>query len=355
MNYAAMNVGFCAGFFISGFFDFANQYQNLFWASLSTNIITLLLTIFSWQSLKDKTTTLAKGTFSMTKNTRAMIALLTTFILLPILVLCFQYSDLSNHLVMVISISMFFIILYIGSKQKTKAAKQRINAFLILTVTSIIFWMIYFTGPMGITLFIKNNVDKSIGGFKVATQWIMNVNSFVIITGAPLTALLINKLKAKGINFSVTMQFIFAFIFLAASFFILSLGIFNSNQAGYVGLSWIILHLTLQAIGELLIGPVGYAMIGRLAPQHLQGLLMGTWMMVSGVSASLAHYFSNAMVKTEIVNPLVTNNNYYHVFNQLGSWAILGALLLLALLPILKKQIDNTNDAVNEPEFANAI
>ncbi|WP_447531318.1 POT-type proton-dependent oligopeptide transporter, partial [Legionella pneumophila] len=126
----------------------------------------------------------------------------------------------------------------------------------------------------------------------------------------PLLSTVLTKLQAKGYNISVTTQFVWAFLILAGSFFMLSGAILSSNSLGYSSIYWVILHFITQGIAELLIGPVGYAMIGKISPPQLQGVLMGTWMMVSGVSASLSHYFSNAMTKAESTNPLLSNGDY---------------------------------------------
>lgn len=121
--------------------------------------------------------------------------------------------------------------------------------------------------------------------------------------------MLLNKFQREGFKISIATQFVLAFGILACSF-LLSSGIIFANDLGYTSIYWIIAHFITQSLAELLIGPVGYAMIGRISPPQLQGILMGTWMMVSGVSASLSHYFSNAMVKSQATNPLVTNGDF---------------------------------------------
>ncbi|BCZ98035.1 hypothetical protein LEG80045_22910 [Legionella pneumophila] len=125
----------------------------------------------------------------------------------------------------------------------------------------------------------------------------------------------------------------------------LSIGTLSADNNGYVSVYWVMLHFTTQAIAELLIGPVGYAMIGRISPPQLQGVLMGTWMMVSGVSASLSHYFSNAMTKGESTNPLISNGDYQQVFNHLGFWALMGAVFLYLIAKRIKPVIDQKTDS----------
>lgn len=344
-SYSAMNVGFCAGFIISGFFDYSNHYQTLLYASIIPNLITILFMWGCWSNLNDQDTPLLKVKSRTSLNYKKTMGWGIILSLIPLILLCFYKAQFSNGLVVGLSVMMFFVILYLGYQQKSTVDQQKIITFLILTVTSILFWMIYFTGPMGITLFIKNNVDKHLFHYEMATQWIININSIVIIIGAPLLAMVLTRLEAKGYNISVTKQFTWAFLILAGSFFLLSGGIFCANKQGYISVHWMILHFTTQAIAELLIGPVGYAMIGRISPPQLQGVLMGTWMMVSGVSASLSHYFSNAMTKGESTNPLLSNGDYLHVFNQLGFWALLGAVFLYLISKKIRPVIEQKPDS----------
>ena len=87
-------------------------------------------------------------------------------------------------------------------------------------------------------------------------------------------------------------------------------------------------------------------MIGQLAPTHLQGVMMGAWMMMTGVAATASNYFSSRMIGSALSNdPLVTNERFSHVFSMLGWMAMLAALILVFLTPLLKRLIkDDTNE-----------
>ncbi len=343
-SYSAMNIGFFAGYIISGFYDHSNQYEHLFFVSAVINMMTVLFLAYSWKELNDHQTTLSLLKGKAEKRTKNLIGLVGILLLIPALIFCFYSAKLSNYLVTVLSIVMFFVILLLGFKQRQKTDQQKIMAYLVLTVTSIVFWMIYFTGPMGVTLFIKHNVDKQFLGYDLPTQWILNINSILIILGGPLMVFVLNKLQSLGYKISVTTQFVWAFLILALSFQFLACAANFSNGQGYSNLFWIVLHFVTQSIAELLIGPVGYAMIGRIAPVKLQGILMGTWMMVSGVSASLSHFFSNAMVKSNTTDPLLTNPDYLHVFNQLCVWALVGAGFLYFISGKIRVLIDDESE-----------
>jgi POT family proton-dependent oligopeptide transporter len=201
---------------------------------------------------------------------------------------------------------------------------------------------------MGITFFIKYNVNKHVFGGDLPTQWILNLNSIVVILGAPTMLWIINRLQLRGFKVSVCTQFTCAFLMLSLSFLFLSCAVIFSNNQGYCSLIWVVLYVIAQSIAELLIGPVGYAMIGRISPTKLQGILMGTWLMVSGTSASLSHFFSNAMIKTDAINPLLTNADYLCVFNQLCLWPLVGAIFLYLLRRIIMNVLsDNTKSEEN--------
>ncbi|WP_252580585.1 peptide MFS transporter [Legionella lytica] len=343
LSYAMMSIGFCAGYTLSGFFDYTNQYQGLFYIAILMDALTIFFILRYWSVLADITTPLAQVNASRRLRNNLIGAVLT-LCCIPLLMLFFKATELSNNLVITISSLMFLAILYLGVRQKYPKDKERIMAYLLLALVSVLFWMIYFTGPMGVILFIKNNTDRHLLGYEVATQWLLNINPLVIIICAPILSLTISSLQTR-FNFSVSVQFACGFILLGLSFFALACGIYFSRPDGLISLSWVIFYFIFQGISELLIAPVGYAMIGRIAPLHLQGLMMGSWMLVAGAAASLSHYFANEMVKNQAHTPNLANESYLPIFEQLGIWALAGAVFLFLISRKIKTFI---NQAVVE-------
>jgi dipeptide/tripeptide permease len=63
----------------------------------------------------------------------------------------------------------------------------------------------------------------------------------------------------------------------------------------FSGSPWLfarVAELRAENIGELLIMPIGYAMIGKLAPKQYQGVMMASWMLVTGLASLFAGDFS---------------------------------------------------------------
>ena len=157
MSYAAMNIGFTIGYIFSGLFDHSNQYENLFLIGCIVSTITIIIALFSWENLKDVSTKLAEFENRKDYLKNKCLGILASIVLIPIMIILFNYSELANILVVTISACMFMIILYLSFNQKNIKDMKNLKVFLVLTISSVIFWMIYYTGPMGVTLFIKNN------------------------------------------------------------------------------------------------------------------------------------------------------------------------------------------------------
>jgi POT family proton-dependent oligopeptide transporter len=142
LSYAAMNVGFFAGYISSGFFDFSNEYQYLFYACIMTNIITLLLLTKSWGNLTDGDTPLMQVKNQNQFMVKNSIGLTLVILLIPTMLLCLHSDKFSKGVVFALSFIMFGYILILGLKQKSIADKKKIRAYLILAMSSILFLVI---------------------------------------------------------------------------------------------------------------------------------------------------------------------------------------------------------------------
>lgn len=335
-NYAGMNVGFFVGFSLSGIFQLTQNYQQLFLLSSLGNLIALIICLSCWQQLADIGTSYSRKEKSSQKKSTYWgvgLILLLPFVLSKIL----QYADWANKLVIVTGLAMLFLILFIARQQPTKEAKNKIIAFAVLMIFGTVFWMLYQIGPMGLTVFIDHNVQREYADWIIPPQWFQNINTLTIVIGGPLLGLLFHRMRKNGMQINIPSQFAMALLFIGIAFVILPIGIACANSEGMVNPGWIVISYTLQSIGELLISPIGFAMIGFLAPSSLQGVMMGMWMLNTGVGATLSSYSSNLMISgQENISPIITNAGYSHVFLMLGLFAIGSSLALFVLVPKLR-------------------
>ena len=357
-NYSGMNIGFFVGFAIGGYFHLMHAYRELFLLSGLGNLVALVLTLYNWKILKDRDTTFVDADAAVKKKGR-LIGI--AFIVLLVLALrgLLQQTALCNQLILIIGAAMLALIMTLAIRQPGQTEKKKMWGYIILALASLIFWTLYQLAPMGLNLFIERNVDRHFLGLLIAPQWVQNINTIVIIFGGPLLSVVFTHLRDRGININIPLQFSFALLMIGIAFAILPIGIGMANAQGYVNFNWILVSYILQSVGELFISPIGYAMVGQLAPLRLRGLMMGSWMMITGISAILSDHFSKvALGSGDTINPLVTNANYSHTFGLLGWSAIFAGIFLFACIPLVarltqeKKSLTLKNELELQDEMA---
>lgn len=353
LNYTGMNIGFFVGFSLSGVFQLTQNYERLFLLSSLGNLIALVICLYCWGQLSDQ------GTFFSQKDKvarkRSNLLGMAMIIALPfVLSQLLQNADWARMLVMITGLAMIGLIIYKAKQQPTKIAQDKMLAFAALMVVGTIFWMLYHIAPMGLTVFIDHNVQREYGSWIIPPQWFQNINTVSIVIGGPILGFMLSKMRKQGVQVNIPTQFALALLCIGVAFVILPIGIAYASNSGLVNASWIVLCYVLQSIGELLISPIGYAMIGYLAPTSLQGMMMGMWMLTSGIGGTLSSYSSGWMIAGQnTVSPLATNSGYSHVFLILGLFAIGSSVVLFILVPKLRALIreartSDVQDAVVE-------
>lgn len=343
-NYSGMNIGFFIGFSTGGYFHLTQSYRELFLLSGFGNLIALALTFYNWKILKDRDTSLVNLSLSK-KNQLRLIGFGIVVALFFALRVLMQHTTLCNQLILIIGASMLFFLIYLSLRQTGRTERNKMWGYIILALSAVIFWTLYQLAPMGLNLFIDRNVDRHFLGHLIAPQWIQNINTIVIILGGPLLSVIFTYLRERGINISIPFQFSLALLLIGIAFAILPVGIHLANPQGYTDFNWILASYVLQSIGELFLSPIGYAMVGQLAPLHLRGLMMGTWMMIAGVAAILSDHFSKMALGSALsINPLVTNASYSHTFNMLGWSAIIAGIILFLSIPLVAKLTQESKD-----------
>src|SRR6266487_3903278 len=141
----------------------------------------------------------------------------------------------------------------------------------------------------------------------------------------------------------------------ALAFFILTLGIKLSGVDGKSAFIWLFLNYVLQSIGELLIMPIGYAMIGKLAPKQYQGIMMGSWMLVTGLASLFAGDFSGMIPEPTGTTAIATNPGYAKLFAELGAGSLAVGVVLVVLIPFLRKLITDKAETPTAETLATVV
>lgn len=337
-NYAAMNIGFFIGFAVAGHYQLTASYSHLFWFASIGNLAAIILACFNWHHLADRNTTLLDATPAQFRQ-RFLVGIAILCALVPAVWILLQHTGSTETLLEAIGAVVALGLLYLTFTHRDRLERNNMWAYLILALGSLAFWSLYQMAPNGLQLFAVNNVDLHVWGFAVAPQWILNINTVVIVLGGPLLAALFAKLRRKGWNIDIPLQFSISLLLMGLGFLALPVGISMANDAGRSAFVWLFSSFVLQAIGELLISPIGYAMIGKLAPRKYQGIMMGSWMMVTGMASLFAGDFSGMVPSPVGHSPLVTNPDYATLFSRLGWGSFAVGIVLVVLIPSLRKLI----------------
>ena len=124
---------------------------------------------------------------------------------------------------------------------------------------------------------------------------------------------------------------------LALGFFVYAV---SGNYAigGLVSPWWMVWGYLLQSLGELLISGLGLAMVARYVGPDLRGLMMGAWLLATGIAQYLGSFVANfASVPADISAAIATLPLYTHLFWVLGWVAVGGTGAALALLPLMHR------------------
>lgn len=337
--YSGMNLGFFLGNTISGYFHMKGNYMTLFYSAIATSFAALMLISMNWHKFTDKTTDLSKSPDRLQRSRlKLSVAMIPIFIFLVTLSLI--YHSHASKLIMLLGGIIFCSTLILALKQPDQKDKNKVFAFLILVIAALAFWSLFFVGPMGMTLFIKHYVNKELMGITIPPQWFQNINTAIIIIGGPLLANWFKKKRETGSDLSFPMLFSMALLNIGAAYIVLTLGIWVSGQAHMVAIIWVVFSYVLQTIGELFISPVGVAMIGKLAPQGKQGLLLGIWAMVTGIASMISKFLSQMMeIPSQTVTPSSAIQSYNYVFAVIGWGALIAGILLFTFVPYVKRLI----------------
>ena len=334
VNYAGMNMGFFLGFYMVGYFQMHKAYGTLFSASAIASATAFGILVHFWKQWHDHHTTLTQCNHKQ-RHTRHVAGWALMLLLIPILYALLHHPELGDRLILSIGIIMLLCLLCITLRQKG-IVRRKMVGFLILLLAAQSFWLVYQLIPMALTLFAKYNVNRTIMGYTIPTGWIQNFNTITIILFAPILAWGFKCLRDHGMRITVPIQFSLGIGLVALGLMILPIGIRHANAAGLTALGFVCATYFIQAIAELCINPVSFAMVGRYIPDTLQSFAMGMLLLNAGVAAVLASRISN-LAAGRSDDPLISNANYSHTFSMMGWSTLVVALSLVLLLPVLHR------------------
>src|SRR5246500_5006426 len=354
-NYAGMNVGFFVGFGVAGYFQGTESYASLFIFATLGNFVAIILALFNWKTLTDRNTPLLDATPNQFRL-RQLAGIGIMIGVVPVVWFMLQRPGWTETIIKAICGAVALTLIYLTVRHRDRREQRNMTAYLILTVGSLMFWSLYQMAPNGLMLFAVNNVNLIYGPVQIQPQWIQNINTVCIVLGGPLLASFFTRMRARGWRIDIPRQFATSLLLMALAFLILPLGIKLAGGDSKSAFVWLFLSYVLQSIGELLISPIGYAMIGKLAPRQYQGVMMGAWMLWTGLASLFAGDFSGMIPNPTGTTAAATNAGYAKLFAELGAGSLAVGVALVVLIPFLRKLItDKAETTLAETPVATVV
>jgi POT family proton-dependent oligopeptide transporter len=233
-----------------------------------------------------------------------------------------------------------FVGLIIYAFRYTKSIRNKMLACIFLTIISIIFWAIFFQLFFSVNLFIERAVDRQIFGIVLPTPLFISLESIFIILLGPCFAVLWQKLCKKKKNPGIPIKFTAAMLALVIAFAIAYLGTQHVSSAGTTSMLFIVFAYLFVTVGELLLSPVGLAMISLFMPQELVGLMMGVWFVALGLGEKLAGVIAGYAAIPKHIDAISTMDQIYgHAFMLYATLALIATIVCLICTPFINKLI----------------
>ncbi len=192
---------------------------------------------------------------------------------------------------------------------------------------TIVFTGISFLIIWGIIIWINyNNFNNET--LEVPASWFGTLNSFFIISLAPLFSVMWVKLAGSKLNPSGPIKLATGLFLLGIGFLALVIGassIPQGAQTASVSMIWLILAYFFHTVGELCLSPVGLSLVNKLSPLRLMALMFGIWYIANFVAN-----FTGGMIGSYIddISAATSMSNFFTIFVVLAFGAGLALVLL---------------------------
>ncbi len=332
-NYAGQNLGNILGYSIAGYYQLMNNFSTIAYSTSALMLIALLLGFYYRRHIADIHSRYARlsGKEKQINLIKFLLLLLAiTFISKLILVASNVTSDL---ILIFLSITVASLLGYYFLQS---TLKKKALTFVVLALIYLVFWSLYFLIPTGLSLFANYNTTGYLFNVAVPPAWLPNINSFLVIIGAPFLAVVFKAFDAKK-HWTAVHKFSAGLFFMAIAFLFPASGILAAHF-GLVDLLWLAGAYVFITFSELLIAPVGLAAVGQYVDRDRQSLMSGLCLSIVGLGGLVASKLSNFI---NIANSHVYQSN--HQFLILFAAVAVITFLLSAFLYCFKGKLKDNS------------
>ena len=165
--------------------------------------------------------------------------------------------------------------------------------------------------------------EFSVQQSEITSSWFQILNSFFIITFAPL----FSRMWDSGFLRAGPYKFALGLVLLGVGFACLAIGSSDipvGAKTASVSMVWLILAYFFHTFGELSLSPVGLTYVSKLAPVRMLGLMFGVFFIAYFVSSWLAGMTGS------YIDPIVEHKGISYFFWVFAIIPWVSALFMIA-------------------------
>lgn len=219
----------------------------------------------------------------------------------------------------------------------TRSERDRLYAIALQGLFTVVYAAAFFQKGGLLTLFARDELDRSVFGFTVPVTWLLIISTSVFVALAPASGQLWKRLDRRSANPSAAAKLAMALGLIAAGYLLMSAAGLQADNAGAAWLGWMVMTYILFGLADLLVWPIQIALVSKLAPKRYTALCIGGWYLTVGLGTWLSGAIAVA----------IENFDHFTSFLLLAGLTAAGAAGLLTLSPLLKRLSHGAEDGSN--------
>jgi len=129
--------------------------------------------------------------------------------------------------------------------------------------------------------FTNRHIDLGFWQGDFPTTWFLALNPLMIFVLTPLLIKLWARQAQHGAEMSITAKLALGFSLVGLAYFVMAGAAFTLDAGAKASPLWLVVYVIVLTLGELHVGPVGLALVSRIAPARVLSLMMGLWLAAS--------------------------------------------------------------------------
>ena len=224
-------------------------------------------------------------------------------------------------------------------RKGTSVEAKRLIAALFFILFSIVFWAIFEQAGGSLSIYAANHLSSELLGFiHLDPNGVNNsANSAFVIAFAAIAGTVWVWLAKRNKEPNTVVKFGIGFLFLGIGYMLFFSGRFFADTNGISSLDMFTVAYFAVTLGELCLSPIGLSIMTKLAPDRLQGFMMGMWFLASAYGQYVAGLFGASISPDPDATPTEKLIIYTQGYHDFAWYAIAAGILLILISPMIRK------------------